>query len=1057
MKKRTKILIVLIIIIILILLLIGIFLLVRYVNQAKERPLIQIQQPYNQEKLTYGRGIIIHATATAQDRLSKIELWVDDQLISEKVNPKGEETPNLVLSAAWVPYPLGDHNIIVRAATKRGATGQASIQVEVLESASQSTSSYIVQEGDTIQSIASAFDISEESILEFNSGVDSGGVLEASDELTLPPGAPTIPDPFSEEASGESDGTTDAIEPPEPAAEEESLFLELYGMLFHLSIPTQLQIEILSLETQEAYGFLHCYASLADAVPQWVPDADFNQGTDESFSSLNGAGMTWDVAAYFGGENAMQLSWTDSDPVPLDISCTGVADGGLEAIELGHVVDEIEPAQWGVTQSAYSSGGESSFYLTYQVTYPAKGLDTTITPPFNLQISEEEHTLSWDYPVDEIDGIDGFAVLLNDTLQWTVPSSVQVTDIPEEWFILPCGDEYRFTVIAFRMDYPDGDYSLPSEPAIVSGAEVGSEGCSSTIIVSFETLTTGPLGRNPSPVYGSFFANEQLLAFDGRPIEGDNFPSTLGLRENDFYDISRIMYGFGNNQTTLVVELPPGNWAVEEIPLWLGFEIYQGANKVCSGDVGLYEHLLAGTYHGTIQTDYPVGSLPNWCVVNYTLQPVGETPVVDPGAPPPLPNLEVAQISLDPASGQPRIHVRNVGLSTWANQTVVAQVTSTEGVAIGTFEWPNQTIAPGETSILSHSGLNPVPPLGICVLLDPDNIVEEEIDRSISNGIFAERQPYCRPLPDLTIEDIAFDNEYSQLRIAIANQGEDPVAYGDGGGSMDNEDLVIWLTFAEGRPLILEFPDASQNVRQPMTYVWPLSALERERMRDGYTAIVNPGHTIAETNYDNNEYTVAETARLRILWGVGWANFCETGNTLLYGENVGGKNTWQMHLTATVQDAMGSQRVAGWDSSEFELTWRDGNGGGSWCRPYLSDWFEVAGDETLVITPWAGLDIASHGYRWISGGSESLTAANDFGGTTHVPVGTEESCFEQPLNYPYICVGSTFCSGGCGTLRCSQLGDAGQHIIGPIPAYSDDITNTCYWSTTYMIFKEVDD
>jgi LysM repeat protein len=1057
MNLLKKILIILLILVIILLLILAAFLLIKHFNQAKERPLIQIQQPYNHEKLVYGRDIIIHATAIAQDKISKMELWVDDELISEKVNPAGEETPNLVISAAWLPYPLGGHDIIVRAISKRGVTSQASIEVEAIDPGAQSTASYIVQEGDTLESIADAFGISEESLIDSNGGLDPGSALEVSDELTLPPVEPGIPDPFTEEPSGEAEEPSDDLEPPAPSTEEEPLFLELYGMFFHLVIPAQLQIEVLSLETQEAYSFVHCYASLADAVPQWVPDADFNQETDESFSSMNGSGLNWDVALYLAGENALPLSWVESEPVPLDISCVGIADGGLEAIELGHVVDDIEPEQWGITQSAYSSGGESTFYLTYKVAYPAKGLDTTITPPFNLQLSEEDHELSWDYPADEVDDIDGFAVLLNDTLQWTVPSSVQTTSIPVEWFILPCGDEYRFTVVAFRMGYPDGDYSLPSDPAIVSGDEVGSEGCNRTLMVTFETLTIGALGRNPSPVYGSFFANEQLLEFDGRPIEGDNFPTTLGLRQNETVEISRIMYGFGNNQTTLVVELPPGNWAVEEIALWVGFDIYQGGNKVCSGDVGLYEHLLAGTYHGRIETDYPVGSYPDWCVVNYTIQPVGTTPVVDPGAPPPLPDLEVVQISADPASGRPRIHVRNVGQSTWTDQTVVARVTSSDGEAIGTYEWPNQTIAPGETRILSHGGLNPTPPLGICVLLDPENVVEEEIDRLITDGILAERHPYCRPLPDLIIEDISFDNENSQLRIDITNRGENPVSSLDIGGTLNHENVLIWLTFAEGRPLTLEFPDVSQNVNQTMTYVWPLSELERERMRGGYTAIVNPGYTIAETNYENNEYTVAETARLRILWGVGWANFCETGTILTYGENLGGKNTWQLHLTATVQNAGGSERIVGWDSSEFELTWREGNGGDTWCHSNLSDWFEVAGDEALVITPWAGLDIASHGYRWISGGSETLTAADDFGGTTHFPIGTDESCFEQPLSYPYICYGSTFCSGGCGVLNCSWLGDAGEHIIGPIPAYSDDITNTCYWSTTYMIFKEVDE
>jgi hypothetical protein len=1066
MKNRKFLIIGLITLVLLCLVTIGVYSFIRQINQGKELPMIQIHQPANHEQLPYGKGVIIHTTGYAQSGVSSLELWVDDHFISAKTPPSVQISTELPLSAAWVPYPLGNHRIIIRATSKDGGTNQVSILVEAVDFVGQQPTSYVIREGDTIESVAEAFDISEESILEVNEELDQGGALEVGDELTLPPGEREIPDLFDgRSADSESGSTSDELEPelesedepPEPSLEIDPSIFELLSTVFTAQIPTQLQIEVLSLQTEDPYNFLHCYASLADAIPQWMPDDDFNQTTDESFFSMAGVGRNWDVASHLAGENAMDLAWVMSEPVPMELSCMGIRDGGLEAVELGRVTDEIEPSQWGVIQSAYSIGGESSFHLSYKVSFPAKGLDTSITPPSNVNTNEENHIMSWDYPDEELENIDGFAILLNDTLQWTVHQSIQEVDIPPEWFILPCGDEYRFTVIAYRIDYPEGDYSLPSEPAIITGGEVGGEGCNRTILVSFETLTTGDLGRNPSPVYGSLYANDQLLAFDGRPIEDDNFPTTFGLRSNEVYDISRIMYGFGDNQTELVVELPPGRWDVEEGSLWLGFDIYQSREKVCAGEVSIPENRYAGTYHGMIQTESPVGFFPDWCIVNYTIHPVGETPVVEPGAPPPLPNLVVEEISPDLGSGRPRIHIRNTGLATWSEQDIVLKVTSIEGEQIGIYEWPDLTLAPGEKLILSHGGLNPVPPLGICVLIDPENEVEEEIDRKISEGILLERHTYCRPLPDLTIEQVTYDSAFSQLHIDIKNQGQRPITSADDGGSLINANLAVWLVFDEGRPLIQEYSELDLDLRQTKTLLWPLNEVERDRMREGYTVIINPGQSIAEIDYSNNEYQVESTSKLRILWKAGWANFCETGNTLIYGENIGGKNTWQMHFTASVQGAEITQRVVDWESPEFEINWRDGGGGDPWCRVYLSDWFEVAGDESLVITPWADLDITSYGYRWFSGGSDILTAVDDFGGTTHVPPDLNENCFDQSVHYPYISYHTTFSLGSCGPLNCDSLGDTGEHIVGPLPARSEDITNTCYWSTSYFIFREVED
>jgi hypothetical protein len=153
-----------------------------------------------------------------------------------------------------------------------------------------------------------------------------------------------------------------------------------------------------------------------------------------------------------------------------------------------------------------------------------------------------------------------------------------------------------------------------------------------------------------------------------------------------------------------------------------------------------------------------------------------------------------------------------------------------------------------------------------------------------------------------------------------------------------------------------------------------------------------------------------------------------------------------MDLEANVSGAGTRREVANWTSPEFDVRWNDHSG--EWCRFYTSDWFEVAGDETLTINPSAGLDIVGYGYRWFSGGSEALSAENDFGGTTHVPPGTNSECFTNGLPF-------TIQNGAavCGPVTCS-VGNEGVHQLGRIEAASDDITGYCWWSTTYAIYRE---
>jgi hypothetical protein len=146
--------------------------------------------------------------------------------------------------------------------------------------------------------------------------------------------------------------------------------------------------------------------------------------------------------------------------------------------------------------------------------------------------------------------------------------------------------------------------------------------------------------------------------------------------------------------------------------------------------------------------------------------------------------------------------------------------------------------------------------------------------------------------------------------------------------------------------------------------------------------------------------------------------------------------------------------VADWNSPEFEAEWEHPQGDG-WCSEYVSDWFEIAGDEELVISRKANLDIFGKGFRWFSGGAELLTAADGFGGTTVVSPGTREECFVDEVLFRRPTRGLNVGYGGCGWVTCGlPTDDPGVRMLGPIEARSDDITGYCWWSTTYRLFKE---
>jgi len=506
------------------------------------RPLVLIHSPWNNDRIQIGERIVVHATAREDQGLKRIELWANGVLIDTKEAPQSNPT-NLVISSDWTPTYSGQHLIIVQAFSKDGIQGQSSVRIFATEAGESSPLIHTVEEGESLESIADEYGTSPDMMADHNPGLPPGGPAPG-DELIVPDVEP----PTEEETILEGGDEEPAPEADPPGM---SFFFGIFEVFSPEGEQATLRLEITRLRTLGTYDNLHCYVSLAENLPQWYPDDDHDQATDESFEALD-AGW-WSTTPGLVGSSAPVIPWPENNPLPMTVSCVGVAGGGTEAVDLGQAALEIPPEEWNGIQydvNVEEEGG--GFYFSYRITRPESAprgvpmfLDPDMTPPINADLNDRRRSLTWDYfPEPDEEEIDGFRIYLNGTLQWVESVDSRETGIPYEWFNPPCGTAYTFAVTAFRVGYPDGPESLPS----IAILNQPLEDCNREIQIIFLTLETFDLGGDGrhedrhgdvGPAYGYYYVNEKQITFNGGS-EGPGLDMPNGLRHNTTYDLSEM-------------------------------------------------------------------------------------------------------------------------------------------------------------------------------------------------------------------------------------------------------------------------------------------------------------------------------------------------------------------------------------------------------------------------------------------------------------------------------------------------------------------------------------
>jgi len=851
-------------------------------SRAEDRPLVLIHTPNNHAQFEVGEGVLVHTIARFTTGLSRLELWANDVLVAAVDRPD-QPSSNLVLSHVWIPHLPGGHVLLARAFGQDNAQGQAAVNLFVLEAPDIEAVVHIIQEGETIEAIAEAYDMAPEDLAQLNPDVDFEDFVPGA-ALTLPDDEPpgTIPDtrPTAEDSPAEPP-IAEGEPPADATVINEYQFLPSMGL--YRGEPGDLigvQAELLRLETGAAYERLYCYIGIGDQPPNRYPDVDGDPSTDEWFimdETSVGETALWQIESLLEAENTPLAFWPQNRALPFNIACVGITESGTQSARLGRWEGEIPPERWtGIPMELSASGEDGWFAVSIRITRSGGSgrgvplyLDPDMIAPSNAWLNPDRFSLNWDYiavydgPIDEMDEfppIDGFRIYLNGNLLWVEPPNARESFLPFEWFQPPCDTTYVFSVTAYRVGIPDGPESMPA----VAILEQPLWNCHRQIQITFLSLETFNLdgdGRRPEhhgdvgPVSGFFYANDQQVFFDTRlPGRGGTLDLPSGLNRNSFYELWLLSADSSwrfSDPPSLVVEVPP------EGTFEFGFDIVDHDYGPCRrpSDPGCPDIVCFGS--SSLQTDatwdldahheYDLVSQNGLCRVALQFGPAFGSPVGSGVAgEEPLPWIDVEDIRFNDTHGGVHVHIRNTGTGAWYRRDLTVEFQTRNGVTLNTFTYPDFTLEAGARTILGFSRDFGHETIDGCILIDPLDEVLELHERSGAN-----HTPVCMELPDLVITDVSYSpTGTGQVRVTVQNQGP---------GKLAGRTLTFRTLGSDGNSLYVSgsWPDVTLEPYEARVFtLFGANERIREQMQIGYAVIINENHSIPETDFSNNTFSV---------------------------------------------------------------------------------------------------------------------------------------------------------------------------------------------------------
>ncbi len=399
-------------------------------------PVVMIHIPSSGKSLPLGDPLAVQSTSRdEQSDISKVELWVSQGHLLSLIDTAtpGEANRTLSVSQGWQPAAPGTYQLIVKATNLKGISGQASVEVQVVD---DQTDEHQAPAGQVAAHPAP--EISAPTQAEFPGFKGEGGGSDGGEDLAFPP-----------------DPEPDA---PLPA----SYLVGMFNMVLQPFVPIELndvmvEVEALSLIVENAYDELYCFVALKDQAGDRVPTAG-------SFDVSNQ--YSWNIPDYLSGENRATVLISEEEDLRVNLECWGTPPGSTQPVLAG-MIDQYHPeSDWDGELIERQSQDGGGFTVIYKITKAIGPLEA----PTNLRTASWGGStyLMWSW-TGSLQDIGGYHIYRNDNLIVHVPADQLNLKIPPSWIVPPCGQEYIYQIYAYK----DEVESAPSNTLTFQGELCG--------------------------------------------------------------------------------------------------------------------------------------------------------------------------------------------------------------------------------------------------------------------------------------------------------------------------------------------------------------------------------------------------------------------------------------------------------------------------------------------------------------------------------------------------------------------------------------------------------
>jgi len=430
----------------------GLYVFLRMRNTSQ--PAVLFNEPLNETEIPVGGNIPVRITARDKSGIQSVALWIDGEIYASRVSALEDGSSPFPMVEEWQPQEPGLYLLTARAINSGGESATSSIQVHVLDQPDDALPTPITpadgeEEPGTVESAIKGSGVA-------GGETDSDGeedvhVLRVNPDLMLPP--------LEEEISSYQPGLLEGLLLPPLFPREDTL-------------GTLLEVEALTLKTSGEYDGVFCYYSMT-GMPDTV------QVPESGWFDTAGS-QEWDIRSFFGEDNKTTVLIPEDAPNALGmmLECWGVLRDRGTVYNLGRLTVLHMPLDWnGVPIHQHIEGVDGFFDVSYRIRMAEGewiGGGEELPPP-NLRVdcvrlfSEDVCQLSWTYPVEYQESVNGFLVVRNGTLYRVIVNQYfsKILLHSSDGSMPDCGESDRYYVMAYSGDPLLGEQSARSNSVTV--------------------------------------------------------------------------------------------------------------------------------------------------------------------------------------------------------------------------------------------------------------------------------------------------------------------------------------------------------------------------------------------------------------------------------------------------------------------------------------------------------------------------------------------------------------------------------------------------------------